>query len=431
MNAREQEYAGLQRAYKAHLHCRRIAIDAEDEQAMFQEFCRMAVEDLGYRMAWIGLIDRHHDRVQPVAYAGLELDYLERARITWRDTPRGRGPTGSCIRQGRPVTSQNIIEDPLFEPWREDAVERGYASSTAIPIFDRDTPIGALNLYAAEPDAFDEPELALLEEVAIDLMLGMHRHRLDASVASLTGRVEALSRQEAAYMATLAITHDLGTVLTSVSWLLDQVQSHPDGPDNPALIASANQAVERSCEMVRHMVALSRRADPAQDRPPLEQIVGSAASLLGRLVPNCTFTWNADCGPARVPLPSLDVERVLINLVVNAGQAMSDGGEVHLEIDLVDLDDRTDLTTGTLAPGTYARLAVSDTGDGIPTELMPKIFDEFFSTKGAEGTGLGLHAVKFLTQQADGEVEVTASDPGTVFRVYLPVVQAGAGDNDA
>ena len=147
---------------------------ARNESELMQEFCRIIVEAGGYRLAWVGFAEQDEDKnVRPVAYYGFEEGYLENLRITWSDTERGRGPTGTAIRTGEPAVARHILTEPKFAPWRDDALKRGYASSTALPLASNGDIFGALNIYAEEPDAFDEEETNLLTRLAGDLAFAL------------------------------------------------------------------------------------------------------------------------------------------------------------------------------------------------------------------------------------------------------------------
>lgn len=125
-------------------------------------------------MAWVGFAEEDENKtVQPVAQAGFENGYLQTVNITWADTERGRGPTGTAIRTGKPSICKNMLTDPQYAPWRVEASKRGYASSIAIPLIGEDRTIGALNIYAVEPDAFDTEEVKLLMELAEDIAYGI------------------------------------------------------------------------------------------------------------------------------------------------------------------------------------------------------------------------------------------------------------------
>jgi PAS domain S-box-containing protein len=173
-------------------------IRATEEGALLDEICRIVVDSGGYRLAWIGYAEQDEEQtVRPVAQAGFEDGYLETLRITWADRERGRGPTGTAIRTGQPSLARDLQRDPKFAPWRSEAAKRGYASSLALPLNHQGGCLGSLNVYAAEPDAFDPEETGLLQQLADDLAFGVaslrNRAERRKSDETLKRRVEELS----------------------------------------------------------------------------------------------------------------------------------------------------------------------------------------------------------------------------------------------
>jgi PAS domain S-box-containing protein len=155
------------RALRTLSACNRALLQATAEQAFLQEICQIIVKVGGYRLAWVGYaLEDQAKTVHPVAQAGFEEGYLQTVNITWADAERGRGPTGTAIRTGKTCWVNNMLTDPDYRPWREEALRRGYASSLALPLMQAGQALGALNIYAAEPDAFDAQEVELLEELA-------------------------------------------------------------------------------------------------------------------------------------------------------------------------------------------------------------------------------------------------------------------------
>jgi PAS domain S-box-containing protein len=149
-------------------------IYAIDENQLLHAICRTAVDTGGYRMAWVGFVE--NDAVQsirPVAQAGFEEGYLERAIITWADNEHGQGPTGRAVRTCATQVAQDIALDPMISLWRTEAMKRGYASSIALPLLEQGSCFGVLSIYAAEADAFDDDEIKLLKEMASDLAFGI------------------------------------------------------------------------------------------------------------------------------------------------------------------------------------------------------------------------------------------------------------------
>jgi len=142
---------------------------------ILDECCRVLVRHAGYRMAWVGLArDDAARTVTPVASAGVAEGYLESVRITWGDDEHGRGPTGTSIRNLVPIVVQNVLTDPRYEPWRMQAMRRGFASSAAIPLMaPHGRCLGAVNVYAEEPNAFDREELELLRRLSLELVTAL------------------------------------------------------------------------------------------------------------------------------------------------------------------------------------------------------------------------------------------------------------------
>ena len=180
----EEQLKKLNQTLKALSNSNQAILHATDEPAFLKEVCRVITTDCGHAMVWIGVAENDERKtVRPVAYSGFEQGYLETLRVTWDESERGRGPTGTAIRTGRPSMCRNMLTDPEFAPWRDEAVKRGYASSLVIPLKEQDKAWGAITIYSREPDAFTEGEVELLTELAGDLEFGIQTLRLRAAHA--------------------------------------------------------------------------------------------------------------------------------------------------------------------------------------------------------------------------------------------------------
>ena len=197
----EEELRRANRALTVLSECNQAVIRATEEPGLLHEICRLIVEVGGYRLAWVGFAEHDEQKtVPPVAQAGYEEGYLDTLNITWADTERGRGPTGTAIRTGEPVIATNILTDPDYAPWRTEATQRGYASSIALPLIAEGQAFGVLNIYAAEPDALEaEEEVKLLTELASDLAFGIVVLRIRAE----RKRAEEALRKHAERLRTL------------------------------------------------------------------------------------------------------------------------------------------------------------------------------------------------------------------------------------
>ncbi|TAL18467.1 PAS domain S-box protein [bacterium] len=180
----EEQLLRLNRAQKALNDSTHALLHATTEEKLLEDVCRIIIEDCGYKMAWIGYVENDKaGSVRPVAWSGFESGYLESLNITLADPERGRGPTGTAIRTREPCFCRDILNDPRFEPWRKNAVERGYASSLALPLIDGGKAFGALMVYSTEKNPFTEAETALLKDLAADLSYGIGTMRLRAAHA--------------------------------------------------------------------------------------------------------------------------------------------------------------------------------------------------------------------------------------------------------
>jgi PAS domain S-box-containing protein len=182
----------MARAYWALAQCGRALVRATSEQELLRQLCRVLVQVGEYHMAWVGqAMDDAERTVRPVAQAGFSEGYVESIRVTWADEPSGQGPTGKAIRTARHVVMRSARTDSSFAPWREQAAERGFASSIALPLVLPTGVIGALMVYSAREDAFDADEEELLLRLTEDVSFGIgalreraQRERAEEAVAA-------------------------------------------------------------------------------------------------------------------------------------------------------------------------------------------------------------------------------------------------------
>ncbi|MBS0370544.1 MAG: EAL domain-containing protein [Proteobacteria bacterium] len=158
----------------------RMLLRAADEQELLRGMCRVIVDEGGYCAAAVGYARHDASKTMPmVAYAlpnehhEGEDAFFKTLELTWADTELGNSAMATTIRSGAPCIGRNLLTDPDHAPWREDALRFGYASHTAFPLRVEGEVIGALGIAAAEPDAFDDAEVRLLNELADDLAYGI------------------------------------------------------------------------------------------------------------------------------------------------------------------------------------------------------------------------------------------------------------------
>jgi GAF domain-containing protein len=152
---------------------------AADESSLLNEVCQIIVDDCGFAMVWIGYAGEDSRKtIIPVASAGFDKGYLETLNLTWADEERGNGPTGTAIRTGKIRMCRNMLTDPKFKPWREEAIKRGYSSSIVFPLTSHNHVFGAVTIYSSETDPFKEDEIRLLSKLTDDLAHGISAIRL-------------------------------------------------------------------------------------------------------------------------------------------------------------------------------------------------------------------------------------------------------------
>lgn len=154
------------RMNKLHTAIDEIIIHAADEASLYDSVCQTVVNVGGFKMCWLGLVDDADQSILPVAMAGAVDGYLDEIKITVKDIPEGRGPTGTAIREDRTYIITDIANNPVMAPWREQALKRGLRASGAFPIRADGSPIGALVVYSDKVQVVHDDIIALMEEIA-------------------------------------------------------------------------------------------------------------------------------------------------------------------------------------------------------------------------------------------------------------------------
>lgn len=207
MRRAERELQRLNRALRTLSRGNETLVRAESEEQLVQDICKVLVDVGGHRLAWVGYPQQDAEkRILPVAWAGHDEGYLETMRFGWGEDEWGSGPTGTALRSGEIFIARDLLSEAAYTPWREEAQKRGYASLIALPLRHGSDTVGVLTIDAAEPDAFDTQEVALLTELSNDLAFGIVSQR------SRVWREEAereLAQSEERYRALAESAQDL------------------------------------------------------------------------------------------------------------------------------------------------------------------------------------------------------------------------------
>ncbi len=174
LRAHELRLERLHRIQQALSVISQAIVRLPDRAELSARICQALVATGGFRLAWFGWHDPATGRLRPAASSGEEAGRLEQSVVSVSaDEPEGRGPAGTAFRRGTPVVSNDLLGDPLTRPWHERLRRRGLRSGGAFPIREQGVVVGVLCVYAAEPDAFGEPEVALLTEAAADISFAL------------------------------------------------------------------------------------------------------------------------------------------------------------------------------------------------------------------------------------------------------------------
>ncbi|MGO9993074.1 MAG: EAL domain-containing protein [Steroidobacteraceae bacterium] len=197
---RERMDASLRRANRALRVISTVnetLIHGESESKLLDLVCSALVDLGGYHMAWVGFAEHDERRsVRPVAQSGYDDGYLDLVAVTWSDVERGHGPSGTAVRTGTVQICRRIATDHRMLVWRAEALKRGYASAIALPLSDAARTFGVLSIYSKDSDAFDDEEVALLQELAANLSFGTLTHRSNLERGRAEARAEHLANYD-------------------------------------------------------------------------------------------------------------------------------------------------------------------------------------------------------------------------------------------
>lgn len=228
-------------------------------------------------------------------------------------------------------------------------------------------------------------------------------------------------KMEAVGQLTGGIAHDFNNLLTVIFGNLELIQRRTKDEKTAKLADFARQAADRAAKLTHQLLAFSRTQNLTLKPVDLNLLVTGMHDLLGRTIgPMVRIEMELDPAGPWAQADENQLELAILNLAINARDAMIDGGTLTIST------DRRASVGGELAPGDYAVVSVRDTGSGIPQNLLSKVFDPFFTTKPiGKGTGLGLSQVYGIAQQSDGTVRLASVEgEGSTVEVWLPAAEA-------
>ena len=440
-----------------------LALKSDDLDQILTEACRLAGEALGTDLAKVVQLQEDGKTMVVRAGVGWAPNVVGVATITAaEDTSEGH-----CLRTGEPMISPDIAKERRFK-YPQFLIENGVrAVANVIIIGGHDRPpFGVLQIDSRVPREFTESDTLFLRSYANLLAAAVDRIRvtnegrnkeeqlrlmLQDTVATRTrelteandrlkaeaeerGRVEEALRQslkmEAVGQLTGGLAHDFNNLLSGISGslqLMNMRVSQGRTAEIGRYMDAAMTSVERAAALTHRLLAFSRRQtlDPKPTdvnslieglRDMFSRTVGPGVKIETSLAPEL---WSTLCDPNQL-------ENALLNLVINARDAMPDGGHITIETSNCVLADsrglQIDSLSGRVPNGEYITLFVVDTGSGMPPSVIERAFDPFFTTKPiGQGTGLGLSMIYGFVQQSGGHVLLrSAEGHGATVAIYLP-----------
>jgi len=351
---------------------------------------------------------RRGSSLLPEQMTGLSTSVVRRAIETGETVATGNAVADPALGRAESVILMDlrtIVCIPLRSVRGEDTESAGPPALGAIYVDNQETSA------PFSPDSLRTVE-ALARHAALAIENALLFEREQKTIEELRqAQKQLLQSEKLATIGQMAagIAHELNTPLTYIMGNLELLESHPASPAQKEMLVSIARGAERITSLAQSLLAFSR---PAEEEPvplSLNDVVDRALELCHYQILKGGVQLRKDLAPdlPRIQGVPNQLETALINLVVNAVQAMEGGGVLHV---------------ATAAVADQVEVAVADTGAGIPADIQPTIFEPFFTTKPeGKGTGLGLSTVLMIVERHKGRVDFTsAPGRGTTFRVVLP-----------
>ena len=394
------------RLYAALSACNHAIVDDAGEQALFEEVCRIVIEVARLKMAWIGLVDPASGLVRPVASAGDGTDYLDGLVISI-DASReeGRGPTARAIRQNVPVWIQDFVHDPQTVPWRDRARRYRWAASAALPLVRGGVVAGALMIYAAEPNAFDDEIQRLLLQMAEDISRALRTTDLQRA----RRQADAASDAKSAFIANMS--HEIRTPLNAVIGLAHMLLRDGPAPGQVPRLRQIESSGQHLLAVVNDILDLSKiEAGRLELNETVFDLDAALLDVQLLMEPparekGLDLTFDAGAAPRWVRGDPTRLKQALINYVGNAIKFTA-AGHVTVRSRAQPRGDGTVLM----------HFEVEDTGIGIAEDQLALLFQPFEQVDASTsrefgGTGLGLAITKHLAGMMGGAAGAQ-SEPG-------------------
>ena len=346
----------------------------------------------------------------------------------------GESLSGQVAVTGEALMVTDLANDARVIPEHRDAIRRrGYSALLAVPVKMGRRVVGVLSVRTKRPAGFSDEDLSIATAFASQAAVALENSRLyqetDRAYQELSQAQEQLTqarKMEAVGRLAGGVAHDFNNLLMVImgrsELLLQQFEANDPKRGATELI---RDTTKRAADLTRQLLAFGRKQVLQPRVLDLNTAVDNMSELLRRVIGEDIVLGAAlDPHLGRVKADPTQLEQVIMNLAINARDAMPEGGRLTIETANVDLDGGYAQRHLEVDPGPYVMLALTDTGIGMDEATQARIFEPFFTTKEpGKGTGLGLATVYGIIRQSGGSVWVY-SEPGrgTTFKIYLPRV---------
>ena len=315
------------------------------------------------------------------------------------------------------------------------ALQAGIRSMISVPLIVKDNVIGVIHIQSLQENAYTEADVRLVERVGNQIAgaianahLFKERIQAEEKMAALQEQLRQSQKMEAIGRLAGGIAHDFNNLLTVIEGYSElSLLGLRDGDPLKENIREIHKASERAANLTRQLLAFSRKQILEFKVLNLNDLIKDLDKMLHRILgEDIELIYRLSEEAGKVKIDPGQIEQVILNLAVNARDAMPSGGKLIIETGRLDVDEKDIKTTPDIGPGNYVRVSITDTGVGMTPEVKEHLFEPFFTTKAkGKGTGLGLSTVYGIIKQSNGHITVF-SEPGrgTTFNIYLPRVEA-------
>jgi PAS domain S-box-containing protein len=326
-----------------------------------------------------------------------------------------------------PLLIEEAHQDPRLAPLHSLLCKHAISSVLWLPLTIETEVVGGLGMDLVEPGKFSADDISLAWSVAGQLGAVLAQARFNEQRQQLEEQYHQAQKMEAVGRLTAGIAHDFNNLLTAINGFTQLMRLDlPADDPRQEMLDKIWDSGRRAADLIRQLLVFSRRQIIELQVVDLNEVVSEMDKMLRRIIGE-DIELRATLAPSLWPIKAdpAQIEQVIVNLAVNARDAMPEGGLLTIETANVILDKEFTARHLGAQPGEHVMLTVSDTGAGMSEEVKERIFEPFFTTKEpGKGTGLGLATAFSIVRQGGGTIWVyTEQGVGSTFKIYLPRAQ--------